>query len=221
MADDKIIPLFPLGVVLLPEMRLPLHIFEERYKLMVGECLERKNEFGIVYFSGNEMKKVGCTAQIIEVLHRYENGEMDIMTLGKNRFFIKQIHDKKTYLEGSIVYFDDEPEEVNTKLTELAAKGMKFLRESEESGGIARDVNESGPSDPKIISFLISANDGFTPDEKQRLLEMTSTRKRLADSIRALQKVVLRDRLTREIAGIIKGNGDVAKISEQYAGVKE
>jgi len=221
MANDTILPLFPLGLVLLPEMRLPLHIFEERYKLMVGKCLEEKSAFGIVYFSGKEMRKVGCSAHIVEVLRRYQNGEMDIMTLGKSRFFIKEIHDEKAYLEGNIVYFDDDPEEQTADLSKLTAEGMRSLQEMEESDGAERHGPAAGTSDAKAISFLISANKGFTPVEKQRFLEMTSTKRRLEDSIKALRKVILRERLTQEIAGIISGNGDVTKISKRYAGLKQ
>ena len=76
------IPLFPLGLVLLPQMPLPLHIFEERYKLMIGECLEKNEEFGIVYFNGTDIQAIGCTASIHKVVKRYNDGRLDILTRG-------------------------------------------------------------------------------------------------------------------------------------------
>jgi Lon protease-like protein len=77
------IPLFPLGLVLLPGMALPLHIFEERYKQMISECLAARTSFGIIWFDGQSIHSVGCTARVIKVLHRYEDGRMDILTKGE------------------------------------------------------------------------------------------------------------------------------------------
>ena len=74
---ESTIPLFPLGVVLLPRMHMPLHIFEERYKLMIKECLTQKTEFGMVYFAGQKLMSYGCTAKIIEVLKRYVRSAPD------------------------------------------------------------------------------------------------------------------------------------------------
>ena len=68
--SQNTIPLFPLGLVLMPQMPLPLHIFEERYKLMIGECLAENKEFGIVYFNGTDIQSVGCTASIESILKR-------------------------------------------------------------------------------------------------------------------------------------------------------
>ncbi len=98
MHREARIPLFPLEVVLLPHISLPLHIFEERYKLMIGDCLAQDRGFGVVYFDGSELKKVGCTAKIMRVLKRYDDGRMDIITRGEKRFVLKKIFDEKPYL---------------------------------------------------------------------------------------------------------------------------
>ena len=79
MAKEVIIPLFPLGVVLLPEMPMPLHIFEPRYKKMIGECLDENKPFGIVYYSGNKIRSVGCSARIVEVLKRVQLDDKLVM----------------------------------------------------------------------------------------------------------------------------------------------
>ena len=83
MTGHHIIPLFPLGVVLLPQMELPLHIFEERYKVMINECLEQEREFGVVHYDGTDIRSIGCTAKILGVVKHYEDGRMDIVTRGK------------------------------------------------------------------------------------------------------------------------------------------
>jgi Lon protease-like protein len=89
--EQSLLPLFPLEVVLLPEEPLPLHIFEERYKEMIGECLKAKasgggqQEFGVVLAKGQEIYDVGCTARIVNLTRQYADGRMDILTVGKRR----------------------------------------------------------------------------------------------------------------------------------------
>jgi ATP-dependent Lon protease len=141
---------------------------------------------------------------------------MDIITIGKQRFLIKEVYDTKAYLEATVIYFDDEPEEESEDLSRLANEGINSLEELNRILGIKSDQNEKAHLDLKEMSFLISRNEGFTLSEKQKLLEMTSTKKRLKDSVRALQKVIQRARLTREIEGIIRGNGDLKKLLDKY-----
>ena len=75
-------PLFPLGLVLLPHERIPLHIFEARYRTMIGECLDHEAEFGIIWLSDEGLKDVGCGARIDRVLERFEDGRMNILVRG-------------------------------------------------------------------------------------------------------------------------------------------
>ena len=91
----KRIPLFPLGLVLLPKMALPLHIFEDRYKQMIAECLAEDRPFGILHFDGKTVASVGCTARVVQVLKKYEDGRMDIMTRGEDRFVVREWIEKK------------------------------------------------------------------------------------------------------------------------------
>src|SRR5215211_5023018 len=87
-------PLFPLGIVALPHEYVPLHIFEERYRTMIGECLERETEFGIVWQSDDETKPVGCACHIAEVLERMDDGRMNIVTRGTRPFrVVAEQHD--------------------------------------------------------------------------------------------------------------------------------
>ena len=77
--NDRLLPIFPLQLVLLPEEVLPLHIFEERYKQMIGECLTEDKPFGIVLFDSQSIRSVGCTTRIAEIIKRYDDGRMDIL----------------------------------------------------------------------------------------------------------------------------------------------
>jgi Lon protease-like protein len=209
MHSKTIIPIFPLGLVLLPEMLLPLHIFEERYKLMTKVCMEQNSEFGIVYFSGKQFEAKGCTARIVETLKRYDDGRLDIMTHGKNRFAIKELFDEKPYLQAKVEFFDDQPEEDTSteNFQKLARRGIQLLRQINMTTDQYENNQVTGRLDIKSVSFSIAASDGFSFEEKQQFLGMTSTLQRLRKAVKALEKIVERQRITREIERIIGGNG--------------
>ena len=205
------IPLFPLGVVLLPHMHMPLHIFEERYKLMIKECLTNKTEFGIVYFSGKKLMSTGCTAKIIEVLKRYDDGRADIITLGERRFVINEIHDQGPYLQASVAFLDDQ-DEINLKVCrELAQTGLDLLKQFGEISGQQSGINFSDHLDVKSISFEVAGCDGFDLVEKQKLLEMRSTYERLRKGVESLAKILERLKLNSAISKIINGNGNLSQ----------
>jgi Lon protease-like protein len=104
------IPLFPLEVVLLPGMALPLHIFEPRYKLMIGRCLSERIEFGIVLAAKNGIATVGCTAEIVRNIRDHPDGRRDILTEGRSVFHLVQVLEEKEYYEAIIEYFPAEAE---------------------------------------------------------------------------------------------------------------
>ncbi|NIQ38149.1 MAG: hypothetical protein GTN81_06125 [Proteobacteria bacterium] len=192
-------------------MPLPLHIFEERYKIMIGECLDQNREFGVVYYNGNQMRRIGCTARIIKVLKRYDDGRMDIMTRGGKRFEIVDVSDSKAYLQSRIIYLADDVEDETEEFAHLATEGIDLLKQLE--GLTGKKVETSFPEKPdlKLLSFLIPSNDGFTLEEKQRFLEMTSRADRLRKSVESLRKIVGRTQITQDIQRMIGGNGNVPK----------
>jgi len=102
------IPLFPLNVVLFPGEQLPLHIFEPRYRRMVRECLDAKAPFGMLLGLPNGVVRVGCTAEILEVVKRYEDGRMDIITVGRCAFRIIDLFTEDPLLEGHVDYLEDD-----------------------------------------------------------------------------------------------------------------
>src|SRR5260370_4345268 len=101
------IPLFPLNVVLLPGAELPLHIFEPRYRAMVKSCLEEKSEFGMLLSLDKGVARVGCTAEILDVAKRYEDGRMDILAVGRAPFRVVALFKEDPLLEGHVDYLDD------------------------------------------------------------------------------------------------------------------
>jgi Lon protease-like protein len=106
MRPDRI-PLFPLNVVLLPGAELPLHIFEPRYRQMVKDCLEDKSEFGMLLALPNGVARVGCTAEIVDVVKRYDDGRMDILTTGRSPFRAVHLFTENPVLVGHVDYLED------------------------------------------------------------------------------------------------------------------
>jgi Lon protease-like protein len=104
----RLLPLFPLHVVVFPRTPLPLHIFEERYKDMVGSAMRDSSEFGVVLAKENGIVNIGCTVTVEKLLQMYPDGRMDILTRGQRRFEIVSLNEEKDYLQAEVNFFDDE-----------------------------------------------------------------------------------------------------------------
>lgn len=202
------IPLFPLGLVLLPGMPVPLHIFEERYKRMIADCMDSGGVFGIVWFDGSRVRPVGCTARIERVLERYPDGRLDILVVGERRFATVRTIEEKPYLEAEVTAVEDD--DPRSPEAEILARARALLRGLSEAGDVDVDVDAL---DPAALSFAIPALEGFAPAERQRLLEITSTAERLRACAAALEPILERARLTQELRKIIGGNGRPIKAS--------
>lgn len=173
--QDTLLPLFPLEVVLLPSNRLPLHIFEDRYKEMVGEAIREKTEFGIVQAGTKGILNLGCTATVAEVLNEYPDGRMDIVCQGRRRFEIVYLDDTKTYLRAAVNFFDDDetqpPAPRNVRILALAC--FELQRKHEGS-----DRQPPEADDPQL-SFKVVEHIADLPF-RQTLLAMRSESERLA-----------------------------------------
>jgi len=149
---SRLIPLFPLQVVVFPRTDLPLHIFEERYKEMVGAAIRDTTEFGVVLAKENGIVNVGCTVSVDRVVQTYEDGRMDIVTRGRRRFEIASLDEELSYLRAEVNFFDDEdfvptPAEVR----DLAIQSYSELRKLTSPGG----RGEADLGDPQL-SFQIA-----------------------------------------------------------------
>ena len=207
--SEPIIPLFPLGVVLLPQMKMPLHIFEERYKAMINECIDQSKPFGIVYFDGKQIQKIGCTASITKVLKRYGDGRMDILTTGEKRFHIEYLDESKAYLQAGALHIDDQDEQVTDEDDTLLHEAIQLLKKLGQVSGIQSSYDRVGDLDLKQMSFMIPGSEGFTMEERQRFLEMTSPHERIRKGVDVLRKVILRAEINQEISRIIGSNGQI------------
>jgi Lon protease-like protein len=127
--QQGLLPLFPLQVVLLPGSELPLHIFEDRYKEMIGEVIRDRLEFGVVLANEKGIVNTGCTATVDKVLRQYPDGRMDILTRGRRRFEIMLLNDERSFLRGTVEFFDDdEAAPVPPDLQQRAIAGYNELQ---------------------------------------------------------------------------------------------
>jgi Lon protease-like protein len=197
-----LIALFPLDVVLLPGAPMPLHIFEPRYKEMVNEALVENKPFGIVRAQENSIAEIGCVADVTEVVKKYEDGRMDIITEGTKRFQIVQLDQERDFLQGEVSYFDDEeeraaPKPEADKLIEL--HGELLALAGAEASGIESD-------DPQL-SFHLAGSVPLDLDFKQSLLGMKSEGQRVAAMVEYYTMLVPRLKRTLFVKEKSKGNG--------------
>ena len=179
-----LLPLFPLDLVLLPGVPLPLHVFEPRYKEMIAECLDEKKPFGVVRASSNGVAEIGCTAEIVEVTKRYDDGRMDILTRGVERFEVLQVHEERTFLEAEFTVIEDEP---GTPTSDLVQKAVHLHAEIVKLAGADADGPEEGA---EHLSFLLAGSLPLDLDFKQKLLTILSEPKRLQAVISYLEAVL-------------------------------
>ncbi len=166
-------PLFPLGIVALPGELIPLHIFEERYKTMMNECLAEESEFGIVWLSDDGLREVGCAVRIEEVLERMEDGRMNLLTRGTRPFRVVERQGHLAYPAGVVEFVDDRTEAVDPKLSDDAHEAYADLVKR------ATD-NEPDPTElAEMSAYAMAATVDFGLDAKQGLLDLRSENARL------------------------------------------
>lgn len=197
------IMLFPLDVVLFPGMTLPLHIFEDRYKLLVGRCLREKAEFGIVLAGEKGIATAGCTARIQEVLKTYPDGRMDILTAGCDVYAIQEVIEEKEYYQADVNFLDEEPSEENS--TE-SAELQRLFGECHE--WLYGHTHPGFSEDARIpLCYQIAARMPLELEAKQAMLEMRSEGLRrpfLLERMRELRNALAARRQMLKKAG---GNG--------------
>ena len=201
MSDDRL-PLFPLGIVLLPGEPVPLHIFEPRYKEMVRVCIDDDRPFGIIYASESRLADVGCTARIERVAARYDDGRLDIVAIGEQRFQVSEIHRDLLYLSADVSAIQDAgPEDDPGARRAAIARHMKLLELAGETPKPHR-YDQSLP-----ISFVIGRNAGLDLADKQRLLEMDLESERIRFLSDHLGALLIRLKKAREVRDLARGDG--------------
>jgi Lon protease-like protein len=195
------IGLFPLGVVLLPTERVPLHIFEPRYRELIGECLAEKSEFGFVLGDDAETHGVGTRATVTEVLNRFSDGRLDVVVEGGERFKIVEATDGRSFRTALIEPYDDLP---GAPPSEVVARALVLFGRLVNLTGSDVDVPDA---ETDQLSFELAARFDFAPPLKQELLEEQSEPLRLARLCEILEQAAEVVARQREIAELASTNG--------------
>ena len=197
------IPLFPLNVVLMPGTPLPLHIFEERYKQMVNECLESGAEFGMVLADESGTRQVGCTARIVELVQRFDDGRLVILVEGSRRFELKNVFTGKPYYVGEIEYIEDGPEEDVTPLAEQCVALLERVVEAATEGSVGIEIEPPY----RNLSFAIAGRIEFDLETRQQILELPTEKGRLERVKELLTEMADRLERERKVREIAETNG--------------
>ena len=207
---NRVLPLFPLNTVLFPDAAMPLRIFEDRYHLMVQRCLDSDSEFGVVLIKAGfevggpaETHAVGTIARIFDVQRR-DDGRMRIAVSGRERFRIKAVTQRLPYMEGRVTMLAEDSEATLSEdelgsLRRTAAEQVRLVHGL--SGGWVS--NPKLPDDPVALSYFVAALLQVGGDEKQAVLEESSTAERLRMEMRILDRdrAALEERVARGLGG--------------------
>jgi Lon protease-like protein len=200
---ERDFPLFPLGLVALPSEIVPLHIFEERYRTMIEECLDRGTEFGIVWLSDEGLRPVGCACEIAEVLERSDDGRLNILTRGTRVFRVVERQEDLPYPAGVVEFLDDRDEAVDAEALETARTAYAELVEQ---------ATEKEP-DPEDLAargaYEMAATVDFGLEAKQGLLDLRSENARLRLVTRLFRAATKRLDFVERAQARAKSNGKV------------
>ena len=193
-------PLFPLGLVMLPGELVPLHIFEERYKQMIGECLDEEREFGILWLADDELKEVGCAARVTRVLERFEDGRMNILAEGTTPFRMERRIGDMAYPAGDVVLLDDEPDADDDALERARTTYADLVEE-------VTDARPEAETLAGLDAYGMAATVDINPAAKQALLELRSEPARLEQLDGLFAEALRRIKTAARVAEQASGNG--------------
>jgi Lon protease-like protein len=200
---ERDFPLFPLGLVALPSEYVPLHIFEDRFKTMIDECLAREREFGIVWLSDEELKPIGCACQIEQVLERMDDGRMNILTRGTRAFRLVQRQDDLPYPAGTVEFLEDRREPPDEAASAAAHQAYAAL--VEEATDAEPDQTQLGG----MSAYDMAATVDFGLDAKQGLLELRSENARMRLVTRLFRAALKRLEFVDRAQARARSNGKV------------
>ena len=202
MASFEDLPLLPLGNALYPGERIPLHVSEPLFREMIDRCIEDELPLGVVFMRDGKLANIGSTALIKRVLNRYEDGRLDILIRGEERFQVVDLFGNKPYLTASADRVVEPDEELDqTQIERVITQHMRFL---ELAGYKVRPAAYQGV---RYVSFVIGANAGLEPEQKQKLLETLSERERIDYLARHFEDLLPRIERQEDLRRKIMSNG--------------
>jgi Lon protease-like protein len=201
---DMKVPIFPLDVVLFPGTPLPLHIFEERYKEMIGECLTDHSGFGVVRAQREGLAVIGCMAKLVRVLHEYDDGRLDILCSGGDRFEIELLDNSREFLQADVDFFRDEGSESTRPMREEC---MALHFEVLELAGVEHQPAHFDLDAPIAfqLAWVLPADLGF----KQQLLGIRSDAERTQRLCDFYKTMLPKLRVGARASKTAQGNGHV------------
>lgn len=201
--------LFPLNIVLFPSSRMPLHVFEPRYRQLVTECIAKGATFGINYVEASHLHPVGCLARVVAITETFADGRMDIIVAGVGRYRLQQVrNDEAAYLMGDVEPVDDDVAVIDPLLVErVAALYNEIVDLVYGDEGPHYPMPSAGDAARLHPSFVMAPKSGLDNDQKQRLLEMRSENQRLEFLADHLQDIVPAVRKADLIQRIITSDG--------------
>ena len=167
------IPLFPLNLVALPKEKIPLHIFEEKYKNMISDCISNKKPFGIIQIKDKKIANIGCSMNVYKVLKKYNNGEYDIICKGVERFKINKIDKQNDLWYAEVSFFNEDYKSINKEFfDQILDKYLKILISSNAKINIQNEVDKKN-------SFDFTKNVILPRQIKQIFLNLNNEKERL------------------------------------------
>jgi len=205
------IGLFPLELVLVPTERIPLNVFEERYKELVSECIERDEEFGIVLMRGSgDMHHVGTRAAVSDVLQVLPDGRMHVVVQGGDRFRVLEVDHERSFATGVVEELVDEDDPPDPADVDRALETFRLIQET-----VGAPPGEPPDRDSPLLDFELVARVDFSAESKQQLLELTSPRRRFAQLTVMLDRALEALILERELRQRAHGNGKVTPFDRE------
>jgi Lon protease-like protein len=201
LAED--FPLFPLGIVALPGELIPLHIFEERYKKMMNECLRDEREFGIVWLSKDGLREIGCACAIDRVVERMDDGRMKLVARGTRPFRVLERQSHLAYPAGVIEFVQDRHDVIDPELLQTA---------HEAYGDLVKRATDREPDEQELSdmsAYAMAATVEFGLDAKQGLLDLRSENARLRLVTRLFRAAVKRLEFADKAQERARSNGKV------------
>ena len=205
--SEQLLPLFPLNVVLFPRAPLPLHIFEERYKEMVAAVLDGDGLFGVICADGGAVARIGCSAKIVKVIKRYDDGRLDILTVGVRRFQVGRLLRDEAYLQARVRFFGDAPSGDHPR---LVTRCLRLFHDLYETTPGNLPLPELQASSATVVSFYVAYFSDLPLARKQRLLELTNPQARLRQAHSELEILQRERRAGQERSRIVQGNGHLS-----------
>lgn len=201
------IGLFPLSLVLMPAERAPLHIFETRYKELINSCLADDAPFGMVLVDADQAREIGTRAHVVEVLERFEDGRLNVIVEGGERFRILETHAVHSYFTAEIAEYPDEapPPASDTLDAFLGEYLAVFDQLGMDAPQVELDAN---------LSFRVAAQLALGLDDKQELLQMRSEAERL-DKLSQLLPGAVFDARKHQVRQRAAGNGHARRLLDR------